>query len=322
MRNKLLDQIRLLAAFMVILIHAPLPGMVGQTLEAVCRVAVPLFFGISGYYAFGKSKEKLMKSAKKTAVMLLWSVSIYFLWGILWSVYTGTTAKYLAEYFSVRTLAETVFLNTGVLLGHLWFLLALLYCYLIYALLLRKASLRVRTGLSVALLAGFFLVRELLKMKGISDPLYYLRNFLFVGIPFFLLGGIINQQKERLIRLPAFFWIVIACAGTAAAIAERFFVGCYDLYAGTVVAGVALFVFTQMPGIPTGNFLANLGEKYAGDIYVFHSMIIVILNAAASVIGVLHTDVFVWLRPAMVLIASIGVACIKSLLERKVFSKC
>lgn len=317
MRNKFLDLIRFLAAFSVILIHSPLPGKIGQTVEAVSRVAVPLFFMVSGYYAAVKSKKKLLLSARKTAIILLWSVGVYFAWGILWSVYKGTTAEYLNSIFSVRCLLETVVINNGVLLGHLWFLLALLYCYLLYAWLFTKAPLFVRICISVTLYAGFFVVREILKANGISDPVYYLRNFLFVGIPFFLLGGIVHRLRDRLLRLPAFVWLLIACVGITAAVVERFWVGCCDLYIGTGIAVVALFVFAQKPELSVGNVLASLGEKFALDIYVFHSVIITILNGAASVAGVLNWGVFPWLRPAIVLIMSIGVAYLRYSVKKK-----
>lgn len=321
MRNKLLDCIRLLAAFLVILIHAPLPGKAGQAMEAVSRVAVPLFFMISGYYAWAKSKERLLKSAKKTGILLLWSVSLYFVWEILWYSYKGTTAEYLDSVFSARTFVETVIFNNGSLLGHLWFLLALLQCYLFYALVLRKTSLPIQTGLIVVLLLGFFLIREILKLNSVSDPIYYLRNFLFVGIPFFLLGGIINRQSAHFVGLPTPVLAVLVCTGTAVAIVERFTVGCCDLYAGTVIAAVALFVLAQKPGISGNKVLAALGEKYAGDIYIFHSLIIGVFNAAASVAGILHMGVFAWVRPVLVFAVSIGVAYVRQALKKQLLTK-
>ena len=319
MRNKLLDQIRLIAAFMVVLIHAPLPGKAGQVFEAISRVAVPLFFMVSGYYALGKSKEKLLKSARKTAIMLLWSVGVYFVWGVLWSLYKRTTAEYLIKFFSAKSILETFVFNNGVILGHLWFLLALLYCYLIYTYILRKASPFVQTTVSAVLLISFFVVRELLKISGVSNPVYYLRNFMFVGIPFFLIGGLVNRYKEHLINLATPFWVGLMCVGVAVTLVERFSVDCCDLYAGTIIAAVALFVFAQKPGLIVGNMLAEMGEKYAGDIYIFHSLIITLLNAAASVVGILSLGVFTWIRPVIVFIASIAVSYLRIAIKKKMF---
>ena len=68
MRNKILDQIRLFAAILVIFIHTPFPGIIGHGVEAIARIAGPIFFMISGFYAAKKSKEQLLKSAKKTVI--------------------------------------------------------------------------------------------------------------------------------------------------------------------------------------------------------------------------------------------------------------
>ena len=126
----------------------------------------------------------------------------------------------------------------------------------------------------------------------------------------------------RLVRIPAIIWMAFAGAGTVAAIAERLWLGCCDLYIGTAVASLALFVFAQLPLIPTSNMLASLGEKHAGDIYIFHPMMITILNAVASITGVVYTGVFVWLRPVAVLTMSMGMSCFRRALKTKVFGKC
>ena len=321
MRNKLLDLIRLIAAFMVILIHAPLPGVAGQAVESVSRVAVPLFFMVSGYYAWGKSKEALMNSAKKTAALLLWSTAVYFVWGALWSLYQGTAVTYFTSILSVRTLVETVVFNNGSLLGHLWFLLALLYCYLLYTWFLHKVPLSAKMCISAVLYVGLFLVREVLKMNGAADPVYYLRNSLFVGIPFFLLGNVIHQQKEWVVRYSTAFLVTLIGVGTLAAVAERFCIGCCDMYVGTGVAAVALFILSQKAELPTTNLFADIGAQYAGDIYIFHSLIIGVLNAVASLVGILQVSAFAWIRPVLVLVISIGVAYCKQVLERKMISK-
>ena len=158
-------------------------------------------------------------------------------------------------------------------------------------------------------------------MNGVADAVYYLRNFLFVGIPFFLAGGIVKSLQTRVLRMPPFGWLAIACAGTAAAIVERFCVDCCDLYIGTGIAAIALFVFVQKSGIPANNVMADLGEKYAGDIYIFHSLLSVLLNAAASVAGVLEIGLFAWIRPAVVLAMSLAVAWVRQALKRKLLKK-
>lgn len=311
MRNSVLDQWRLIAAFMVILLHAPLPGVCGLIAESLSRVAVPFFFMISGYYAYGRSVDDRKKKMRRTLVLLAWSVSLYFLWEVLFSFYHGTTEQKLRMYFSARTLFETLVLNTGALLGHLWFLLALLYCYLIYHFWIRKAPWRIKLAVSVALSVGFFLVRELLQCLGVSDPVYYVRNFFFVGLPCFSLGNIICEKKEQLSSIRGYIWGVTALLGAAAVVAERILKGSCDLYYGTLITCVSLFVLAQSQGGWSNRNLSAWGGKYSGDIYIFHVMIIGVVNIAGSILGVLYNRFFLLLRPFIVLAISIAVAVLK-----------
>lgn len=308
---------RFVVSVLVVLIHSPLPGIAGTLTEALARIAVPFFFMISGYYVSGNDKKEIIRKIKKTAEMFIWAVFMYFAWEMLWSVYHGTTAEKLKLYFSIQTLVETVVLNTGSLLGHLWFLLALLYCYGIYALFLQKATLSVRKGVVVVLLSGFFLIRELLKQNGVSDPVYYLRNFLFVGLPFFLLGEIVMQRKMMFLNTKTTLWIVVAAIGLGIAVVERIYIGCCDLYLGTVLAVVAMFILVQKPTALANDRIANLGRQCAGDIYIFHVLIIGGLNMIASVAGILKTNLFLIARPIVVTCLSILLSKIKHFGKRK-----
>lgn len=317
MRNKALDQLRFLAAIFVVLIHSPLPGTAEVFIEALARIAVPLFFMISGYYASNNNRATLIRKMKKTAVMLGIAVALYFAWEMLWSIYHGTTAEKLQLYFSIQTLAETIVLNTGVLLGHLWFLLALLYCYCIYAFCMQRASLTVRLGIAMTLLAGFFLVKELFKWNGVSDPVYYVRNFLLMGLPFFLLGEAIKQKKEWLLSVKPVLLAIVAIVGLGAAITERLYVGCCDLYFGTVLTVVAIFILVQRPTARASCWLAKLGKQYAGDIYIIHVMLLSGLNMVASITGILSLDLFLIMRPVVLVVLCILLSGFKNNLLKK-----
>ncbi len=48
-RNNGIDILRLLCAFLVVCIHAHFPGVTGEYVKAIARIAVPIFFICSGY---------------------------------------------------------------------------------------------------------------------------------------------------------------------------------------------------------------------------------------------------------------------------------
>lgn len=49
-RRKGIDILKCLCAFLVVCIHAPFPGIIGEYFIALARIAVPTFFMISGYF--------------------------------------------------------------------------------------------------------------------------------------------------------------------------------------------------------------------------------------------------------------------------------
>ena len=310
MRNKTLDQSRLIAAFMVVLIHSPLPYFFGGIFESLARFAVPFFFMISGYYATS-NREKLKKSIKKTAWLLLWSVVMYFVWELAWSLYRHNTADMIKECFSPKALIDTLVFNNGALLGHLWFILALLYCYLIYIAIFTKASSRVKLVVGISLLILSFTLREILRGSGISDTTHYTRNFLFTGIPFFLIGNVISEKWTDLSKIKSGYFVCVLALGVVATVAERFLYSISDLYIGTVLISIGFFVLSVKKNLPTLEFLSETGRKYASDIYVFHVMIIGAINVLCSVLGLLTNTVFLFARPIIVLVLSIIIALVK-----------
>jgi len=300
-RNQALDLLRLIASFMVIVIHAPLPGCIGVLAESISRIAVPLFFMISGYYVFPKSDLQLKEKMRKTELMLLCSVSLYFVWEISWGLFRGTAVWKLQQYFTIFALPEIFLLNTGIWLGHLWFLLALLYCYVLYSLVLRKVSCSTKLAVGIGLLIIHFTLREILRDNGITDTTYYTRNFLFTGLPFFLLGEVVFQERNRIARWGLRMQYCIFVMGLVVGVAERLLWGISDLYLGTVIATASLFILGQDERLYINSRLSEIGRRYAGDIYILHVIVIGIINMAASVTGVLYSYAFLLVRPIVVL---------------------
>ena len=55
-RNNNLDILKTICAFLVICIHIPFPGSVGAIITPLARIAVPIFFMITGYFYNRTSK--------------------------------------------------------------------------------------------------------------------------------------------------------------------------------------------------------------------------------------------------------------------------
>ena len=59
-RNGIVSAYKLIAACAVVFIHFPFPGAFGKWVDCLARFAVPLFFAISGYYAYRVDAGRLV----------------------------------------------------------------------------------------------------------------------------------------------------------------------------------------------------------------------------------------------------------------------
>lgn len=318
-RNGLLDQNKLIAAIFVILLHSPFPGVAGGVFESLARFAVPFFFMVSGYYVYGKSRKAIKKSLLKNLLLLASSLVLYVVWDLAWSLYQGNTAEKLGTWFSVKSIIDTFVFNNGVLLGHLWFILALIYCYLIY-LAVSKLGFRAKLIISTVLLVMNFALNIVLTNAGVTDPGYFTRNFLFTGLPFFMMGELFAYGKFSLNGKKLLLWVTMV-TGIVLTLLQRFCIGFSELYLGSVLICVALFALTISRQMPSSNLLSRIGEKSTTSIYVLHVMIIACLNMVGSVLGLLQSDVFLTIRPFVTLLLSLVASYILYAIKTQITSR-
>ena len=146
MRNKSLDAVKAIAACLVVCIHVSFPGQAGQLVKVLARCAVPFFFMVSGYFCYYQNCNASKRILSKILhIMKLFAVSVvfYFIWECFMKAWNGervwtwikglVSTEHLKEFF--------VYNSTSPVRAHLWFLPALIYCYLL-ALLIEKWRMR------------------------------------------------------------------------------------------------------------------------------------------------------------------------------------
>ena len=79
-RNWKFDYIKGIACIIVICLHCPLPGKIGEAVIYGCRVSVPLFFIITGYYCEIKSNEWILRKTKDLLIKTLIAELLYGIW--------------------------------------------------------------------------------------------------------------------------------------------------------------------------------------------------------------------------------------------------
>ena len=83
MRSEQIDVLKAVCAFLIVCIHAPFPGVVGEYFTALTRVAVPIFFMITVFFyvdvvgrgrRIAKIKKIFCLSVKANVIFLIWKV--------------------------------------------------------------------------------------------------------------------------------------------------------------------------------------------------------------------------------------------------------
>lgn len=193
-RNHVLDWVKLGLACLVVLIHVPLPGMAGIVMNCFGRIAVPTFFAISGYFSYRVDRAVLRRRAWHIVKLLVFAAVIYYSWNILCFVREGqgTAAAFLLQELSLHKALLFLVFQYNWYLEHLWYLAALILCYLVLLWYVCFAvdengavSYRPLYGIVVLLLAVHFLCQAAVFGLHVNLPNHVYRNGWFFGIPMF-----------------------------------------------------------------------------------------------------------------------------------------
>ena len=315
MKNDCLNVWKGIAAFFIVWIHCRFPGKAGELVEGLARFAVPLFFMISGYFSGGKEPAVLWRRFRSTLRMYLWASAVYFLWRLVMLYREGSLSLEAAgNMFSLKALGELFLWNRSPFAYHLWFLGALLYCYLFYVLLarFRKAEsffvlIPLCLGANLALGEGFHIL-------DLHVPTACVRNFWLTGLPFFLLGCWMAGKQEEIRSSGKTGWC-LAAAGVCLTAAETLLFGKAELYLGSVLLSAGLFMAAiENPGIGRGSLPAHIGEKDSRHIYLWHVIVYQFTSSLADGLGIRSYKLYQWLVPLWVCLASWMLA---EILERR-----
>ena len=193
-----IDMLKCIAAFLVVVIHftdnsmpIDLAGWVSHFSIAESRIAVPLFFMITGFfYGNMKRRGRLKSQLKKLTIMALGSTILYILYNLALSYFSGSFNVHEAGIFGWQTLAYLLIFNLTPGAGHLWFFYSMIYALVIIAYFDKINQQRLLQKLSVA----FFLI---LLASNFTSYSIFTRNYLFLGIPFILLGRSFSEGKLK-----------------------------------------------------------------------------------------------------------------------------
>lgn len=308
-KNNTLELLKLFASYMIVFIHVAFRGETGAIISALARFAVPFFFLISGYYSYQITTQKIKKRIKSILSLLVISAVCCNAFEIIRLIKynkDGLVALF-NKCTDLNSYIDLLVFNLPINSGHLWYLLAVLYVYVIF-----YFTTNFHTKEKTIFIISFFLLLihvllgEVLSVFGITIPFKFVRNFALMGIPFFALGLFVKKHENKFKKVPNYIIFLFVVIGAFESIISRHFFGENELHIGSLFVLIAFVcVFIKYANAKYPACLTAL-DGCSTYIYVFHIMISTILYIIYSVLGI---DIYTFailenLHPIIVCVAS------------------
>lgn len=212
-RNTTIDALRIVLAILIVYIHSngklySRAGLDGAALvfDDIClmlaRTAVPIFFAISGYCLFRSNraaeKASIKHSLRHLTLLIMSSCALYIIVNIALDGASATALRFNSDRFFQLVLFNQTSSIFGV--AALWFLFALVVCYIIYYLYPHLLS-KQKYLLVIAILLYIWAIFISPTYGGIvlaKEPVLLFRNYLGLGVPFFTLGYFYHKYQSRI----------------------------------------------------------------------------------------------------------------------------
>ncbi len=282
-RNLWLDLFKLCMCWMIISIH-----FVWETYNyyPIYRLAVPLFFLISGYFNYRSDSQKRLTGAlvfiKRSAKYMVIGFAFYIVFDFIMCYVDGNgVGYYFTTLFYENLLFDFFFLNRPITYSgaQLWFLIALFVVSLVHFCLVRieKANWYrwiVPAGLAIQLFFGGYM-----RLFQYTDmPIRYTRNAWFCGLPFFGLGYLLAQWDWHKKRWYKYIYLILAVLFTALQIQEGHRIKA-EVYAATIPAAVFTLLFFLGLKSPRADFYYKwFGKAMPFYIYILHMAVGIVVG--------------------------------------------
>ncbi|MCH7315773.1 acyltransferase family protein [Acinetobacter sp. ANC 3882] len=305
-RNVALDILKLCLSFFVVILHCHLFLDINSLLyfvivNGICRIAVPIFLVVSGYYFFYISNlKKLIKWSKRLLTLYLVWMLLYSSFWLSFSSFADNVTNLLFGYFVLWYLIGTFF--AGLLVY--WFknhsfifqLSLVLICFLI--------------GYTMQTVGNLHLFSR--EIDNYLNDFKSYRNFFMMCFPFMMIGFWINKYKiERKVNINIYLILFLFLLLIFESFIHYYFIShkeSLDLLVMLLLIAPAILIFTLKQNVEShGKNIATLSTS----IYLIHPMVMFEL---AKKFDANNTIVFT----LYVLFASIILGYLLTLLNKRV----
>lgn len=284
-----IDILKAICAFLVVCIHVPFPGVIGEYFTALTRIAVPIFFMITGYFYLDvEEKNGEERQIKKIFKLVLEANMLYFLWDFFYAVLSRNMSSFTST-FTIKNFLKLIVFNESPLKGHLWYLGAILYVLMIVRVINKwKFRMCFSVVFPFLLFGDLILGKYSVLLLGREFPYVLVRNFFFVGIPYFCIGQLI--RKGFLHKVKKNVLVILMIAFLLTSLLERFVLvslnanATRDHYISTTLLAVTVFLFV-LKCQWNNKTLVAIGRKYSTWLYILHPIFINCIGTVAHKMG-------------------------------------
>ena len=270
-RYMLIDAMRFLFAFCVVLIHVPMKG--GSCLEFIYRCAVPFFYVVTGYFVFrpGNIGDSFLRTSKKWFHLFIKYFIIITIFSILLHIILIQSLHVDIQDFidlivwgNIKSLDEIQIHDISCGLYVHWFLLGGAYAFIF----LYVAKKFLSTKRFYIIILCLYVVCLYLVINDVRIP-----RWIYLSIPYVTLGFYIKNNQTKLqtvfcnnkIKISIFLfafaeWIIFKATGVKSEcyfltplLVSILFLGCLTDKNNNIVS-----------------FLSEMGTKHTLNIYIYH----------------------------------------------------
>lgn len=271
--------LKALCAFLVVIIHTKC--VYKDYFLPICRIAVPIFFMISGYFLLNKDRNCI--EYKKIVKAIIKIVKIAFIANIIYGIAFYIFDLRSIGYLSFKFWIIEIFTGSAIV-GHLWYLTAYIEVLLTIYFLQKINKLKILYYLIPCFIILNMLLGSYRYLIGIDHPYQFLHtNFLTIGLPCFAIGMLIKIYGKQITAIVK-WWHVILCfiiAYSEGIIKHKMGLhppGIGDIYLFTIpLAALTFIAFLKKKNLYCGQLIENIGEKHSLYIYLYHGLVLTLI---------------------------------------------
>ncbi|WP_022750259.1 acyltransferase family protein [Lachnobacterium bovis] len=306
--NVKLNLLKGFACMGVVFIHITFPGLFGQIVLYASAYAVPIFFMVAGYYAYGKDKDVIKRRLIKIVKIFAYAYMLFFLYKLTSSIKNHEVLQWLSSNYNWKTPIKNICFCTINFAIPLWYLIAMIETYIVWLYVVKQK----KEHLVIKITPILFLLQIILTSycETMQFEWFWKINFVTRAMPWFMLGYYLNSETTRSKRsLKTSTLIMMVIVGCAIAVIPSAF----DLSVKFNVIGYIPYAFglfslaLKNPSKSICKPVEFIGDKLSLNIYIFHALMDGVISFVFLRLLNVNTEanLYLWLRPIIVLVATI-----------------